>query len=442
MSKIFISYVRESEPLVKTLEGDIEGLGHIAWFDHELTGGQVWWDQILEQIRGCDVFVFVLAPRALESDACEGEWQYAHALGKPILPVLVAEGVATALLPGALSAIQYVDYRNRTPDSAIQLAKALARIPAAKPLPELLPTPPEVPVSYLGGLAARIAAKTLSKEEQLLLVADLRDGLRNPASAEDSRALLLKLKKHPDLRARTEKDINELLVMKKDESQLKSEPQSRGFKNSLMSLSIGRLSLSLSIVAGLLLVAVVLPVFIGTRNSPGTTIEPVSPGTTIDPGGVIVPQSPVDRVSGSTSGGTPGAGASQGPEPPAVETSPVGTVILNDLMWAVEDNGRDVNWVLANAYCDVLTLGEYTDWSLATVTELTALSEPTPSYVPRGGTDPVHVRNPIQLTGYHYWTSELDGTGLGWVFNFSRGRPAELPVGGFTNQRALCVRVP
>ncbi len=114
MPKIFISYDRESKPLVETLENDIEGLGHEVWFDHELTGGQSWWNQILEQIRECDVFVFALAPRALESVACTREYNYAAELGKPILPVLVAEDVSINLLPTALLAIQYVDYRNRT----------------------------------------------------------------------------------------------------------------------------------------------------------------------------------------------------------------------------------------------------------------------------------------------------------------------------------------
>ena len=65
MSKIFISYDRESKPLVETLADDIKALGHAVWLDQELSGGQAWWDQILEQVRQCDVFVFALAPRAL-----------------------------------------------------------------------------------------------------------------------------------------------------------------------------------------------------------------------------------------------------------------------------------------------------------------------------------------------------------------------------------------
>jgi hypothetical protein len=110
-------------------------LGHTVWFDHELTGGQVWWDQILAKVRDCDVFIFVLNPEALKSTACKREYSYAHDLGKPILPVLVAEGVRTNLLPSALSQIQFVDYLKQDRDAAIRLARALTATPAPQPLP-------------------------------------------------------------------------------------------------------------------------------------------------------------------------------------------------------------------------------------------------------------------------------------------------------------------
>jgi hypothetical protein len=44
MSKIFISYSRESEAKAKSLVDDFESLGHDVWFDRELSGGQAWWD--------------------------------------------------------------------------------------------------------------------------------------------------------------------------------------------------------------------------------------------------------------------------------------------------------------------------------------------------------------------------------------------------------------
>ena len=55
MANIFISYNRDSKSIAKTLIEDIQKLGHTVWFDQKLSGGQVWWDKILESIRECDV---------------------------------------------------------------------------------------------------------------------------------------------------------------------------------------------------------------------------------------------------------------------------------------------------------------------------------------------------------------------------------------------------
>jgi TIR domain len=81
MAKIFLSYNRKSEAIARTLAGDIEALEHTVWFDQELSGGQVWWNQILGNIRDCDIFVFVLDPAALDSVACRSEYGYAADLG-------------------------------------------------------------------------------------------------------------------------------------------------------------------------------------------------------------------------------------------------------------------------------------------------------------------------------------------------------------------------
>ncbi len=78
MSRIFISYDRENRTLAASLANDIRSLGRTVWHDEELSGGQAWWDQILEQVRTCDVFVFVLSQRALDSVACTREYEYAE----------------------------------------------------------------------------------------------------------------------------------------------------------------------------------------------------------------------------------------------------------------------------------------------------------------------------------------------------------------------------
>ena len=219
MANIFISYNRQSQEITTTLANDIEVLGHTIWFDQQLSGGQTWWDQILATIRGCDVFVFVLDPAALNSTACKREYGYAADLGKPILPVLVSEGVSTNLLPPALSQIQILDYRRPDRHTALRLARAFTTVPPSKPLPDPLPLPPEAPISYLGGLTEQVETTfTLSYQQQSALVSDLRRGFRDPDTTDDTRTLLERLRKRHDLFATTAEEIDELLGSTRKES--------------------------------------------------------------------------------------------------------------------------------------------------------------------------------------------------------------------------------
>ncbi len=212
MVRVFVSYNRPSSAIAKTLADDIKALGHTVWFDQELSGGQTWWNQILTMIRDCDVFVFLLNPEALESTACTREYGYAADLGKAILPVLVAEGVSANLLPSALSQIQYVDYRKQDRDAALHLARALDSLPHPASLPDPLPAPPEVPVSYLGRRRDKIeSASPLSYEEQSALVIDLKQALPDPETREDALTLLHKLRKRHDLLACIAEEIDEAL---------------------------------------------------------------------------------------------------------------------------------------------------------------------------------------------------------------------------------------
>jgi hypothetical protein len=212
MAKVFVSYSRQSESVARTVADDVEALGHTVWFDHKLSGGQVWWDQILATTRGCDIFVFVLDPESLASTACKREYGYAADLGKPILPVLVSEGVSVNLLPPALSQVQFVDYRKQDRDAAFRLARALATVPAAKPLPDPLPPAPEAPISYLGTLTEQVeTTSTLSFAQQSALLVDLRRSVRDPETEADARMLLQKLRRRRDLLATIAEDIDELL---------------------------------------------------------------------------------------------------------------------------------------------------------------------------------------------------------------------------------------
>lgn len=211
MAQVFISYNRHSETMASMLADDIEKLGYSVWLDHELSGGQTWWDQILATVRSCDVFVFALSPDALESTACKREFGYAAKLGKPILPVLIADGVSIEVLPPALSEIQFVDYRKQDRVAGLSLARAFAKLRPAKPMPDPLPEPPAAPISYLGSLTEQVDKPALSRQEQSVLVADLTRSMRDSTNTSDVLLLLQKLRRRQDLFAPIGDDIDEVL---------------------------------------------------------------------------------------------------------------------------------------------------------------------------------------------------------------------------------------
>lgn len=85
-------------------------------------------------------------------------------------------------------------------------------MPAAPPLPEPLPEPPEVPLSPLNRLSAQIAGSApLSHETQSALILDLRRSLTDPTTAGDARVLLAQLRQRRDLLAWMAEDIDEAL---------------------------------------------------------------------------------------------------------------------------------------------------------------------------------------------------------------------------------------
>ena len=179
--KIFITYARDDREIVERITYALRSLGCDVWVDDSLTGGQVWWDVILEQIRLCDAVFATVSPSMLRSAACREEIDYARRVGRAVVPILVVAS-DLQILPTALAEVQLVDIT--TPDfgSGIRLASAIAGIRRATPTDQLiLPEPPLAPVSYLSHLIERaLSNATLSRDDQLaIVVARLEDGVAN-----------------------------------------------------------------------------------------------------------------------------------------------------------------------------------------------------------------------------------------------------------------------
>ncbi|WP_339706606.1 toll/interleukin-1 receptor domain-containing protein [uncultured Kriegella sp.] len=211
--KIFVTYSRSSQREVASLVRDLEELGHEVWFDRDISGGQSWWNNILSQIRDCEIYVFAIAKDAIDSTACIRELKYAEALGKAPLPVLIKNDVSLALAPRYISNVQYADYTKSDQKNAIiDLIKSLNGIKPITSLPDPLPEPPEIPISYLDTLKEKVDAPKMSRNEQISLVKTLQSKLDDPqVDHEDIRHLLQRLRKHDDLLFATAKDIDALL---------------------------------------------------------------------------------------------------------------------------------------------------------------------------------------------------------------------------------------
>ena len=65
--EVFVSYARRDAEAVARLRSDIERARNGVWIDRELEGGEQWWDQILEHIRSCGLFVFALSEDSAHS---------------------------------------------------------------------------------------------------------------------------------------------------------------------------------------------------------------------------------------------------------------------------------------------------------------------------------------------------------------------------------------
>lgn len=126
------------------------------------------------------------------------------------------------------------------------------------------------------------------------------------------------------------------------------------------------------------------------------------------------------------------------------------------LMWAAKDNGRDVRWKGAVKYCRDLRLAGYSDWRLATLSELKGIYDKNanaPGLARLGGPAKGsaftwHVKGNLFLTGDQWSSNQRTDdrghpNGYAWYFDFNEGKSNNDPTGWpypFVGRRALCVR--
>jgi hypothetical protein len=111
---------------------------------------------------------------------------------------------------------------------------------------------------------------------------------------------------------------------------------------------------------------------------------------------------------------------------------------LTNLMWAAQDNGRNINWADAKSYCENYRGGGYTDWRMPTQEELARLYDTRKTYKSDCGVN-AHLTEVIRLTCTAAWASETRGSDAA-IFGFDPGRRYWAPQSRNHGTRALPVR--
>ncbi|MBE9520178.1 MAG: DUF1566 domain-containing protein [Proteobacteria bacterium] len=113
-----------------------------------------------------------------------------------------------------------------------------------------------------------------------------------------------------------------------------------------------------------------------------------------------------------------------------------GTVTDNKtgLMWAVSDNGADIDFEDGDRYCRSFTAGGFSDWRLPDIEELKALYDPKAKTA-----DGFGITGKIQLSSCCPWSS-YDSTGVSSLLDFRTGKEIWSFKGDKELLRALPVR--
>ena len=201
MTSVFVSYARADAAIVRALVDELRELGYEATFDQNLTGGQRWWDVLLDQVHDADGFLPVLSHDYRRSEACHREAEWAAALNIPFIPIDLGE-----IGPEAVRSDRRRVQLGALPAGRAGVGGPLARALAAMPAPEQpspLPDRAGHADQLLLGDRTRGARSRPSVpiERQLLFMATLRSklGTREDASA---RLILSELRARDDVALR------------------------------------------------------------------------------------------------------------------------------------------------------------------------------------------------------------------------------------------------
>lgn len=204
--RLMLSYARRrNDKFVYELADILHNTPNFSvWIDrNQIVGGTDWWNEICGAVEGAECIVVLLTPRYLESIYCMAELEYALALNKPILPLMLE---TLDPFPSQISSTQIDDIRELSLEevrstcfsSFLQIQRGIFvegkfQLPNPRPARPTVPNPPPPP--------------TRSASDLFDTALDYAD----QGNMEEAKKLLNQLqKKHPN--DRLNKDAGEMLV--------------------------------------------------------------------------------------------------------------------------------------------------------------------------------------------------------------------------------------
>lgn len=110
-NSIFISYSRQNEKQAMHLLGVLRREGYTVWIDQEsIAGASIWSDEIVQNIKSCDIFIALISTSSAESHNVSKEIALAAENKKIILPIEIGHVDLPGQLEYALAGIQRTSY--------------------------------------------------------------------------------------------------------------------------------------------------------------------------------------------------------------------------------------------------------------------------------------------------------------------------------------------
>jgi TolB-like protein len=110
-NSIFISYSRQNEKQAMHLLSVLRREGYTVWIDQEsIAGASIWSDEIVQNIKSCDIFIALISTSSAESHNVSKEIALAAENKKIILPIEIGHVDLPGQLEYALAGIQRTSY--------------------------------------------------------------------------------------------------------------------------------------------------------------------------------------------------------------------------------------------------------------------------------------------------------------------------------------------